>query len=225
MVGIFKGLQTSKLWMSAAGLAWAVIGWKMAAFRGKLVKAVKVAHRCRDFLSQGGWGILGCWERFLWMSWRACLRTVSRLWFSLTFYSTCIHIRRLAHRSLFLTHLSVRQKINDPSKSIQTLFFSFSATVSPNCITTKTLQKLIGIFINSPYSLTYILTSHCDKNWFAALLSCIWKTDLCKSLPPQLSINVNLFLCFDRNLGKSGLRVSCLGLGEITEKNPNLWTW
>uniref|UniRef100_A0A3Q2Q2L8 Voltage-gated potassium channel subunit beta-2 n=1 Tax=Fundulus heteroclitus TaxID=8078 RepID=A0A3Q2Q2L8_FUNHE len=26
------------------------------------------------------------------------------------------------------------------------------------------------------------------------------------------SINVNLFLCFDRNLGKSGLRVSCLGL-------------
>lgn len=40
-----------------------------------------------------------------------------------------------------------------------------------------------------------------------------------QSISNHCCINVNVILCIDRNLGKSGLRVSCLGLGKSLLKH------
>lgn len=72
------------------------------------------------------------------------------------------------------------------------------------------------IIVQETYSFINLLTVMAE--------CCIWNANyfLKKSQPSPALINVNAFLCFDRNLGKSGLRVSCLGLGKSLSLNWGL---
>lgn len=138
------------------------------------------------------------------------------------------------HIAFFLIHFPqcCRRCTLTPNPYSVLVFFPTYATAGPNCNKNQWLQKHIGKFIFLPYLLTYnmcypvTVNKKTNRKRFTLLLEAAFGAqNLHKSLPPQLNINVNLFLCFDRNLGKSGLRVSCLGLGEIMTQSEKQHTW